>query len=293
MRHPQHSRTSNAVKYLSFDLTRLRNSDTWAEAHKHPWLGLACLNLWCSAAERDGAGLPDDDDTLSRLAGVKPQIWSVIKTRALKAWRLDDGRWFHSLVEAEAQRYQKAVESGKKGAKARHNKNNDLPRPPTRPTNGVATRDPTRVASRDPTGTPLPIVQSSQKPSSHELASVAARELPLDRFARLLKLDLSALHKRPQFQGFPGIFHEWKLAGCEPETDIWPTIERLAARGQTVESPKYFTPAIMRARDDRIAALPSEAERWATRISAFKLEGFWAPEWGPKPGEDGCQVVAA
>lgn len=277
------------MKYLSLDLGRLKNSDTWAEAHKHPWMGLACHNLWYAAAERDGEGLPNDDETLSRLAGVSLKVWKSLRPKVMKSWTLVDGRWVHPIVQAEAERYKKSVENGRKGAKAKHNKNNDLPSPPTSPPGGNPTRPPNGVATSPPAGTPLPIVQSSQvKSSSKEVSSASAPELPLDRLLRLLKIDHRTLLRKPSFQGFAGFLYDWKAAGCDLERDVWPTIERVAARGQDIGSPKFFEKAIFKARDDRIAAEPSEAERWATRVEGFKVGGFWPDAYGPRPGQPGC-----
>lgn len=136
--------------------------------------------------------------------------------------------------------------------------------------------------------------QKPEQPSSNLLSTAPpAAELPLDRLARLLKIDMTKLRRNGRWIEFPGALVEWKLQGCDVDRDVWPTIERLIARGKPIHGPSYFTDAIMRARDDRIAALPSERELWETRVEAFKLEGWWPDEppptgYGPKPGEPGC-----
>lgn len=272
---------------------RLRSSDTWAEAHKHPWMALACHNLWYATAEREGEGLLDDDDTLARLAGVKPAVWKTLKPKVLKAWELVDGRWVHPVIQHEARRHQMVVDGGKHGA-AKRWKNKGLDSPPKGPPNGPPNReakgDPNRVPDAPPNGSSLVLSRSS---SSKEVSSASAPESPLDRLMKLLKLDHRALQRKPQFQAFSAFLHDWKVAGCDPERDVWPTIERVAARGQDIGSPRFFEKAIFKTRDDRIAAQPSEAERWATRVEAFRVSGFWpdapVPEgFGPKPGRPGC-----
>lgn len=277
------------MKYLSLDLNRLRNSDTWAEAHKTPWLGLACMNLWCSAAERDGAGLPDDDATLARLAGVTAQVWKSIKSKAMKSWRKDDGRWFHPIIEAEAKRQEMVRDGGKHGA-AKRWKNKDLDSPPKAPPigggNSPPKSPPIKGANAPPNGSSP--VESSHSSSSKKLGTASAPETPLDRLMVAMKLDHKTLHRRPSFREFPALFQEWKAQGCDPERDIWPTIERIAARKADIGSPKFFEAAVLRARDDRTAAEPTEAERWAERVAAYRSEKFWSPTWGPTPDEPGC-----
>ena len=116
------------------------------------------------------------------------------------------------------------------------------------------------------------------------------QELPLERLARLLKIDMTKLRRNDRWLGFPGLFHDWKIKGCDPEKDIWPTIETVVKRGKPITGPSYFEGAIIEARDKRLAAEPSENERWQTRLDGFKAAKFWADDWGPKPNEIGCRV---
>lgn len=116
--------------------------------------------------------------------------------------------------------------------------------------------------------------------------------LPLDRLAKILKIDLTTLHRRPKFAEFPGVFRDWTAAGCDPEKDIWPTIEKLAKRSKDIGSPRFFEKAILEARDNRQALEPSETERWWKRVEGYYRDRFWSDQWGPKPGENGCMVPA-
>lgn len=125
-----------------------------------------------------------------------------------------------------------------------------------------------------------------------EESSSRAREpekpTPIDRLAQVMNIDVGRLMRRTAFQGFPGFLHDWKVAGCDPERDIWPTIERVSKRKSDISSPKFFETAILEARDNRIASEPSELERWTTRVEGFFKDGFWHPGWGPNPDEPGC-----
>ena len=45
----------------------------------------------------------------------------------------------------------------------------------------------------------------------------------------------------------------WLDAGCDPEKDINPTIERLATKNPSIGGFSYFTNAILKAKDERLA----------------------------------------
>ncbi len=74
------------------------------------------------------------------------------------------------------------------------------------------------------------------------------------------------------------MIHAWLQGGCDPETDIIPTITRLAAKKPDIGGFSYFTGAVMKARDERLAAeqrlaassapvTPASEERWAKGIA--------------------------
>lgn len=269
------------MRYLSIDLHRLRNSDTWAEAHKHPWMALACQNLWYAAAERDGEGLPDDDDHLARLAGVKLAIFKKLRAKVLSAWQLVDGRWVHPVIQAEGRRYQSTVNGGKRGAAARW-KINDLDTPPIGPPTGGGNGQANGHANAPPNASSL---SHSPVPSSKTQIPASARELLLDRLAREMKLDLSGLHRRPNFIQFPSVFHRWQEAGCDAEQDIWPEIRRLAGRGKAINSPQFFEAAVMAAKEKRLAEPQKTVtpEQMADRRRVYAEHGLWPAEWGDRP----------
>jgi len=274
------------MKYLSLDLARLRNSDTWAQAHKHPWMGLACHNLWYAAADRDGEGIPDDDEILARLAGIKKNEWKKIKKLVLSSWKLSEGKWTHPIIVEEANRFLKSVESGKKGANRRW-KASQIDSPPNGSPNGATISPPNRVANSPP-NTNSPVL-SSPVQSTTTRAREPDKLTPIDRIAKAMGLDVGQPMRRPSFQRFPGFLSDWIAAGCDPERDVWPTIERVAKGKTEISSPKFFELAIFDARDKRVASEPSEAERWTTRIAAYFKSEFWDPKhWGPNPDEPGC-----
>jgi hypothetical protein len=115
---------------------------------------------------------------------------------------------------------------------------------------------------------------------------------PIDRLAKALRIDLAKLHRLPKFQTFPALMGHWVELGCDPDKDIWPTIERIAKGRADIASPRFFEQAILEARDLRLASQPSDRDRWETRVASFRSHKFWAPQWGPPPDEPGCQAPA-
>lgn len=117
--------------------------------------------------------------------------------------------------------------------------------------------------------------------------------LPLERLAKTLSLDHKTLLRLPKFATFPTAYSEWIAAGCDPEKDIWPTIEKLAKRTKNISSPRFFDTAVLEARDLRLASLPSPIETWTPRVEAYEQHGRWdRKHWGPTPDEAGCKAPA-
>lgn len=150
------------------------------------------------------------------------------------------------------------------------------------------------LRGRDNTQRPEARGQSPDKEkSSSPVGAAAPRELPLDRLAKLLGLDHKAIYRLPKFAAFPAAYTEWIQSGCEPERDIWPTIEKLAKRSKNISSPRFFESAVLEARDLRLASMPSPIETWSPRVEAYRAHGRWdRKHWGPTPDEPGCKAPA-
>lgn len=298
------------MKYLSLDLVVLRKSTTWTYAYKHPWMGFACVNLWVEAAARDGDGIPDDDEVLSRLAGVPLEVFQPIKDKVMHAWDLRNGEWTHPVILAEFNRYKKSISAGKKGAKKRW-ENNKVDSPPNGDPNSPPNGDPNGV----PNGHPLPIVKSESKetpqpPKSKSAPADAPRPQPVvaavfDRVCSLLRIDITKLRRQTGWINFPATLAAWVDAGCDPDLDVWPTIERLGlaaiARNDIPKTPAYFNAEILAARDRRRLANPggsgmvttettSDPHEWSDRLAVWRQSKKWTTRWGPKPTEPGCLV---
>lgn len=298
------------MKYLSLDLVVLRKSDTWTEAYRHPWMGFACVNLWAAAAERDGEGIVDDNDVLARLAGIPLDVFIPLKEKIMKAWDLKSGRWTHPVILAEYRRYSKKITGGKKGAKNRW-QNNDVDGSPNGSPNGI----PNDIANGIPNGYPLTIVKSESKdnplpPTQNPAPASAPGPLPaaaavFDRVCTILKIDHAKLRRMPAWINFPATIAGWIEAGCDPDRDIWPTIERLAlakvASGDLPKSPAYFNSGILEARNKRLVANPSgsgmvtpettsDPHEWSDRLAVWRKSKKWSAKWGPSPDHPGTLV---
>lgn len=289
---------------MPLEVQRLRKSRSWLLARRKPEIGFYMINLWSAAWHNVPAGsLEDDDDVLADQAMCDSKRWPKVRDEALRGWvRASDGRLYHNVLtekvleawEAKrAQRARTAAATEARKAKKQRNEERNVPRDVGRNDQ----RNDERNGKRDDNATFTKGQGQGQREGKGEkkessnsasFSQTSAPETPLDRLMVAMKLDHKALHRRPSFREFPALFQEWKAQGCDPERDIWPTIERIAARKTDIGSPKFFEAAVLRARDDRTAAEPTEAERWAERVAAYRTEKFWSPTWGPTPDEPGC-----
>ena len=144
----------------------------------------------------------------------------------------------------------------------------------------------------------------SQNPDTRAAAAACTPPpLPLDRACRAMGTSLDMLRRKPAWLLFGDFLADLCAQGCDAERDIWPTIERLSARGRLVpQSPAYFKTAILAARDLRLGlgaggvprtTVQASAREWAERLAVHEREGVWSSQWGPKPGAAGCLAPAA
>jgi len=303
-------------KFMPLEVARLRKSKSWLLAKRKPEIGFYMINLWSAAWHNVPAGsLEDDDDQLADQAMCDPKRWPKVREEALRGWvKATDGRLYHNIVTEKvleawgAKRDQRnRTEAARKAKVEKRHKGNgvatSVTTPVTRSVTEPVTEPVTEIVTRTVTDTVTGSKGEGERQrqgreqelkSSHQPQSTAsARELLLDRLCRVLKIDLATLHRRPLFAAFPAIFHDWTTKGCDPDRDIWPTIERVARAGKLISGPSYFEPAIIDARDKRLASEPSPIERWTFRVKAYRDEGFWPrDDWGPAPDEPGCLAPA-
>lgn len=133
----------------------------------------------------------------------------------------------------------------------------------------------------------------------HPQGTKSKREQIFDGLATALGWPPEKLYRHTAFENFASVYADWVAKGCDADKDIWPTISKLAKRAEAksarISSPFYFEDAIFAARDDRMAALPTPSEmreKLRGAVGAFKLQGWWHDDFGPKPFEPGCTVPA-
>lgn len=280
----------NAERLMSSELVALSTGDEFK----------AAVMLWCRAWKQvPAASLPDDDRTLAAFAGVSPQKWLKIRPMALRGFvKCLDGRLYHPMLASEA------VKTSATKAKYKARREADAKRLNewrcNKRGNAVETVNETPPETRFTPVSETRFVRSvhvhvhkHKEDTKQQIQNPAsARELLLDRLAREMNLDLSGLHRRLNFVQFPSIFHKWVEAGCDAERDIWPEIKRLASRGKPINSPQFFEPAVLAARDARLKETqkPVPPEVLADRLRVYSEHGLWPAEWGPKP--DGAERAA-
>lgn len=90
--------------FMPLDVLRLRDSDLAIQASGEEFR--CAVLLWCASWHQSpAASLPDDDATLSALAGFGRAIreWKRVRAGALRGWVLcNDGRLYHPVVAEKA-----------------------------------------------------------------------------------------------------------------------------------------------------------------------------------------------
>lgn len=232
-------------------------------------------------------GRPPTDAQMAILVGSTPKEVCKLTTELEGAGvfsRLDDGTIYSRRMTRDRIKAERDREFGKIGGnpklKAQHN-------PTDKPPDNGGVNPPHNPKHNGGDKAQKPEARVPEKyPEQQNQAS--ARELLLDRLAREMNLDLSGLHRRPNFVQFPSYFNQWQEAGCDAERDIWPEIRRLAGKGQPINSPRFFEPAITAARDKRLAESqkPVPPEVLADRLRVYVEHGVWPTEWGEKPSDE-------
>ena len=291
----------------------------WGDWRADPGLrlcSLAARGLWADMlsimheAEPYGfliiSGRPATPNDLARIAGASLKEINLclkeLSTHAVFSVN-SDGTPFSRRMVRDKERSEKAREWGKAGGNPNIKKTKRLEQDADKiedektimsgltPTQGLAlssTLKPHIPESRshipDSYISPSGLIEKKHEPG----------EL-LDRLARALAIDHKSLHRHPKLARFPELYHEWLQYGCDPESEIWPTIEKLAKRSGAISSPWFFDSAIRKARDSRISPLVAEVtpDRWRQRLRGFRDRENWDDaEWGARPGEIGCRVPA-
>jgi len=232
-----------------------------------------------------GGPIPDDARWLAGVCGVSLRKWTSLRAALIAAGKLNaaDGKLMNDraerMIAAANEASRGHAENGAKGGQKRAENLSKTVR-------NEAENEPEHKQNND-----LDLARLNHTRSQSIESSSRARELPLDRLCRIMGLDQSKLPAG--FQRFGAAYAGWLERECDPERHIWPTIERLAARGNAITTPKYFERAILEARDGGQSAA-QRPDDWSTRVKAYCVEpASWDRlRWGPAPDEPGCQAPA-
>ena len=260
----------------------------------------AGVTLWWAAWNQvPAASLPDDDVQLCRLADLGRDIkaWKKMRPRALHGFvKCSDGRLYHRALAALAlDAWDRRVKERERKARMRAGQNRDVPRTET----GTETGTSQGKDQGQPPGTTTG--QAADVPDRHDTtrhdtkrqASPPSSSDPDERARRAGLRCLEILGRSDDPTWAWGVVHQWLADGCDPEKHIFPTLRAMVQDGRAAraKSLKYFTDAVMEARDRRAKAqgrdnAPTEETVDRLRRDHLERTGEWLPEWGPMPKAD-------
>ena len=240
-----------------------------------------------------GESLPPDQGELKDIARVGrnwPKVWAKIE----RYFELDEEGYFNSRIRSEYKvgrtKSDKAKQSGSLGGKAKALKNKKT---------GLANAKKTLERKCSP---PKPELYNPPNPPEIEDKS---QEI-FDRWRQLAERegtpkprDLSDDLKRQ-------INARIKEHGMDAWSEVMAVVENsdfLRGRTKPTDGRGPFSLTLIwvarksnfvkilegfygRPRPTNVTPLPAN---WPARISAYRSNGIWQSNWGPKPGEEGCQ----
>jgi uncharacterized protein YdaU (DUF1376 family) len=199
---------------------------------------LLLIAMWRAKDNR----LPSDDAKLARYAKLTAGQWRRIKPTIMEFFR-DDGTWItQGRLTDEAAFVRRTSARQSDNAQARWRKNKETH-------DATALPEQSRAGAPTPTPTPTPIESPSQ-PSSLVLGCAEIHP----RYQEVMG-KLEAMLNSPSSTHW-SLVNTWLISGCDPDLDIYPTVERLKPkwRGRSLT---FFTDAIADARATRTTPMPA------------------------------------
>lgn len=124
----------------------------------------------------------------------------------------------------------------------------------------------------------------NQKKAPAENSSL--RELAFDRLAKVARIDLSKLRRNSAWVTFPTVYDGWVSAGCDPEKDIWPTVEKMilsfqaSTPGKSLpNTPAYLNQGVLMARDSRLREQANGTAKVGGRFGEHMIERYEGKPW--------------
>lgn len=272
----------------------------WSDWQAEPTLrrcSLAARGLWmevlCLAAQAEPAGYlvkdgePLDVARLARNVGAKngevDRLLAELETEGVFS-RDRRGRIYSRRIVRDAKLRAAAVKSGKRGGNPTLCKQREK----SLTLKGADNATVGPISHKPESTSQLPAARSHQPGAASRAGNVLQFQertvTPLlERAAKAMRTDAAILVHKPAWAALPAFVVELVAQGCDAQRDIWPTMERLAARmNEPPTSPAYFRDAILESKA-RNAQPWVSPEDWESRLRVFKEHGGWNAYWGPKP----------
>jgi len=235
--------------------------------------GAYLLLLMCAWRTR-GCALKDDDKLLGRIAGVSPTKWRRLRPILVDFFLVTDGVWRQKkllrVYDTVAKKVARNRINGSKGGRAAaarlidNDKTLNLVGAPSAKanfspgwpvTNGSSDSGTDIEAAERATKTKAKTKTYSSGQSQPETGPSTGSDLPDD-----VSREIAAAASLDPLHLDQDTVSMWDAAGVVPETDIYPTIKRIAERqlkstGQVPAHLAYYSKAVLEARDRRVGAV--------------------------------------
>lgn len=239
-------------------------------AQEHGAYLLLLMMAWRSPDCR----LPDDDAKLAKWASVDARTWSRIKPTIMEFWTPESGTWTQRRLAKEREyvstRAEVARKNGKHGG-----------RPKALKTKG--SENPAGKLNVTQTKAPNP----NPNPSTAAQYTGAAPRFIVDKLFEAMGFDANP----PLWAVNIGPITDLIAQGYDLDRDILPLIR--SRRKTSISGWRYFVPIVIEEAQKRAAIPPAPKPvetDWAGRMDVWYASETWAPTWGPKPTERGCQA---
>ena len=287
----------SSLEYMPLMGARLLRSKSWLRAKRRPELGFYMMNLWIRAwSEKPAASLEYDDDVLADAAMCPPEKWDEYKKDALAGFVFcSDGRIYHSvlveqaMIALEKRAKWKNKKAGQRGEKANYDERVPMLSNETSesvPLVSEGTSEGFAVTGRDGTLCNETYIRPPYSPPS---SGGASKKLPLDFWPDSEGCEIAnELLGDKWFDEVQKFMDNWHSLSDRPSNrrDDWQVVWRVHVREIAGKSPKIDRGPLPKLDDEK---------RWRSRISTYsktRRTANWNGDWGPLPGEIGCQCPA-
>lgn len=221
--------------------------------------------------------LPDDESLLARIAGISDQQWPNVRTILLTLFKIEDGVWTHprlnEALSVSKESYETKSANGKRGAQARlkHGSSPAKARP---------------KQSDSEAESESSIEDTPYSPPEGDVYS--------DDFVKFWEAYPSKIGKDAAFRAFKlvikkGATLEELLAGIERYRLTKPDGIEYCTPAKWLREGRWKDDVLVRETNAHRQEDDSRRD-WETRLTVYKPNGYWHPDWGPKPEQAGCKA---